>query len=346
MIYTPKHSPGQDEIIISITYGSRLYGTETPESDYDFKSITLPSYKNTLLAKPLKVTRYKYDEAGNVIAEGVPVPARGYEAEHTPIQKFIKDYLSGQAYAVEIAYAVMQGYHYTNSAINFQSLCASLVYKFQHQNVQGMVGFAVKQTFDYVRRGERLNAAKALLSALDKIIADEKECTRLDSIMSTGSTVLYYLAGSCSLPTGITVNASKELQTIEINGRSYAESTALPHFKAAVEKLILQYGERSTAASETDVDWKSLSHAVRVYEQVIELLNTSWITFPRPNAEQLLRFKQGKVSLEAVKFHLRTLDDEVQRLLAITELPVVDAEFYKRADDLLFSWLQEEFKDE
>ena len=41
---------------------------------------------------------------------------------------------------------------------------------------------------------------------------------------------------------------------------------------------------------------KSASHAIRLLQQGIELMGTGTITFPRPNANDLLRYKRGEVS--------------------------------------------------
>src|SRR3989304_1649900 len=85
-----------------------------------------------------------------------------------------------------------------------------------------------------------------------------------------------------------------------------------------VQKFVGQYGYRSEAASKLAVDFKSLSHAVRVYQQAIEILDTGVVTFPRPNAAKLLQIKKGEANLEEVKALLQTLDDEVQVKLETT----------------------------
>lgn len=291
------------------------------------------------------------------------MPPNGYEAEHTPVQKFIHDFLGGQAYAVETAFAVVQGAHlihrpphYTTSAQRFNEfefLCHQLTKQYVHRNVNGMVGFAVKQTFDYVRRGERLNAAKQVLEVLQNTLkffettADTRfkkfdpNSIRLDTVSHyihpvshfvEAQTVLDHVVRETGLELGETKNQNKVMRTLKLNGREYLETTTLPHLIGAVEKLCEQYGERSTRASEVDVDWKSLSHAVRVYQQVIELLETKFITFPRPNAKFLLDVKKGKHDLESVKRLLGKLDDRTNELLKKSDLPEVTEEFRKHVE--------------
>lgn len=359
MLYTPRNG---DVAVLTIPYGSHLYGTSGPGSDFDFKCITLPLERDLMLGKPLRVTKYKYDADGNPVPEDKPMPDGGYEAEHIPVHKLFSDYLGGQAYAVEFVYATMAGYHEghlappgtmaSRAACSLAEVLRVLGTTYVHQNVNGMVGFAVKQTFDYVRRGERLNAARAVLDVTNDVLAkyaasftglkpSQIPPLRLDSLWSNPPEVrvLDEIATRTGLEVGETTNNNKTMRTLRLNGREYLETTAVTHFASAVEKLVAQYGERSTKASEVDVDWKSLSHAVRVYEQVLDLLRTDMINFPRTNAEFLKKIKYGQLPLEEVKTLLRYLDDQVTAELAATKLPSVDDEMRHDVDELLLDWL-------
>jgi len=370
-----KYKPPHKNLLTAITYGSHLYGTNSETSDHDFKAVYLPELQDLLLCKSLGVKRYRFDKDGNTIGDGDTMPADGYEAEHTPVQKFVRDFLGGQTYAVETVFAVLHGAHHLHAPKakmtakssrttpsqkrlyawdRFEVLCTLLATKYVHRNVNGMVGFAVKQTFDYVRRGERLNSAKAVLDVLTDTLkfyertADERfmkfdaNKIRLDTVSHyihpasnfvEAQTVLDHVARETGLELGSTVNNNKTMRTLKLNGREYLETTTLPHLIYAVEKLVDQYGDRSARASEVDVDWKSLSHAVRVYQQVIELLETGFITFPRKNAKFLLDVKKGEHDIEGIKRLLGKLDDKVNELLEVTTLPEVDETFRKKVED-------------
>lgn len=348
------------DALATITYGSHLYGTNTPASDFDFKVISLPSLKRMLMGKKLEVLRFRFDAEGNPVGESSAMPANGWEAEHTPVQKFVQDYLSGQAYAVEFAYAMNSGVykkHMPNKTnaraydtFRFARLCRDLT-ALKHKSVQGMTGFAMKQTFDYVRRGERYTAACNVLDCVTTMLqnADPKAGTiRLDTLYSPSGvlqvqTVLDEIAKQTGVQLGSSVNNNKTQRTLKLNGREYLETTTLEHLKTAVTKLADQYGVRSTAASETDVDWKSLMHATRVYEQVLELLKTGEIMFPRPNATLLLSIKQAKFSIERVEELLGDLDDQVFTAVENSTLPTGDALRYQ-AEDLLLEFLEDVYR--
>lgn len=361
-----RYEPGHTNLLTVVTYGSHLYGTSTPTSDHDFKAVYLPDMRDLMLAKQPRTLRYRFDADGNPVSDSQTMPDNGYEAEHTPVQKFVHDFLGGQAYAVETVFAVVQGAHLKHCPpvatlgsrrfCAFEALCHKLAKQYVHRNVNGMVGFAVKQTFDYVRRGERLNAAKHVLDVLKSKVsfytaADRLTTVRLDTPVAymlggemTQETLLDAVLRETGLEAGTTNNQNKTMRTLKLNGREYLETTTLPHLITAVEKLVDQYGDRSTKASETEVDWKSLSHAVRVYEQVIELLQTGFITFPRHNADALLRIKKGEHKLESVKDLLRDLDDNVNELLAESTLPEVTEEFRSEVDGVLYAWLESQYR--
>ena len=359
-----KYQTKETNLLVCLTYGSHLYGTNSETSDHDFKAVYLPDLNDLILAKTPRVHRYRYDAEGNTISDSATMPANGYEAEHTPIQKFIHDFLGGQAYAVETVFGVVQGAHLKHRPepgapgsrrwCAFEALCHILAKNYIHRNVNGMVGFAVKQTFDYVRRGERLNSAKHVLKVLQNALKHYRETAderfnkfdvnkiRLDTVSHyihpvshfvEAQTLLDYVARETGLELGSTTNNNKKMRTLKLNGREYLETTTLPHLINAVEKLCDQYGERSSRASEVDVDWKSLSHAVRVYQQVIELLQTGFITFPRPNAKFLLDVKKGKHDIEDIKRLLGKLDDRVTDLLKESTLPEVDDAFRKNVEN-------------
>jgi hypothetical protein len=332
------------DVMFQVTYGSKLYGTSTPTSDTDLKSIYLPALDDVLLGKRLVATKSRVDANGVKVPDDASMPDGGIENEYIPFQTFVRDFVNGQTYAIECAYAILKdgpSAPTAHDAWEF-SIVEEMVSKFGNNEVYSMVGFAMKQTFDYVRRGERLNEATKVLTELRSIAAEYVNGfePRLDSV-SDDETVLDVLARRTGLPIGSSVNNNRTQRTLELNGRSYLESTRLDHIIEQVQKLVKQYGERTTRASETDVDYKSISHAVRVYQQAIEILDTGKLTFPRWNAAYLLEVKQGKRDLEEVKDLLVLLDNDVQAKMLTSTVRKKTPELVAEAEQWLLSKLQE-----
>ena len=75
-------------------------------------------------------------------------------------------------------------------------------------------------------------------------------------------------------------------------------------------------------------DWKALSHAVRVANEALELLNTANVTFPLPNAAHILEIKKGLLSYEQVAEEIEGLLLDVEKASEVSTLrDDADAEF-------------------
>jgi hypothetical protein len=74
------------------------------------------------------------------------------------------------------------------------------------------------------------------------------------------------------------------------------------------------------AESNQGVDWKALSHAVRVGEEAIELLATGKITFPLRNAAYILAIKQGLIPYTEVASEIEHLLETVEASSAVSTL--------------------------
>jgi predicted nucleotidyltransferase len=335
--------------MFKVTYGSKLYGTSTPTSDTDEKVVYLPDLQDLLLLTKLPIFKQRFDAEGNSIGDGFTMPDNGVETEYFPLQTFVRDFVAGQTYAVEIAFAFAK----QDGPVNFaREMVQEMVQKFANAEVYSMVGFAMKQTFDYVKRGERLNDAQKVLDVVDKYTAmySPNESAvfytvnpRLDTVLD-GKTLLEHLAADTGLETEVLTNGKKPQNSLKLNGRFYLETTTLSHFREQVVKIIKSFGVRSVEASLTSVEWKSLSHALRVYQQAIELLDTGNMTFPRPNAEYLLSVKQGKENIEEVKAQLLALDDEVQKKILSSTMQKRTPELIAASEEWLLNVLMDLYK--
>lgn len=333
------------DVMFQVKYGSKLYGTNTPTSDTDLKSIYLPAIDDMLLGKKMSIFKTRVDVNGVAVPDKDPMPDNGVENEYFPFQTFVRDFVNGQTYALEIAWAI---YYNGPEAPDFQSqreynIVLEMIAKFGNSEVYSMTGFAQKQTLDYVYRGERLNEATVLLNIIVELTKNVGTAVvpRMDTSWSETETYLDELARRTGLSIGSTVNNNRTLRTLELNGRSYTETTTFEHVVQQLQKLVVSYGVRTNAAAKADVDFKSLSHAVRVYQQAIEILDTGKLTFPRKNAAELLTIKQGRADLEAVKVQLKTLDAEVLAKLETSTVRKKTPELVAQSEQWLLQVLRE-----
>lgn len=104
-----------------------------------------------------------------------------------------------------------------------------------------------------------------------------------------------------------------------------------------LDRLVAEYGNRALAAeSQQGVDWKALSHAVRVGRQALELMETGVYTFPLPYADHILRIKRGEIAYQEVADEIELLLEEIEEAAQTSVLP--DEPDQQWIDNYVASW--------
>jgi hypothetical protein len=120
------------------------------------------------------------------------------------------------------------------------------------------------------------------------------------------------------------------VKEIQIAGMWFGYTTQVRYVREACERKLSAYGKRATAAASAGgIDWKAVSHAVRVSAELLDLMRHGEIKFPLPYSDQILAVKLGQVPLEKVQDVLDGLLDEVEVITAASSLPEeVDRNFW------------------
>jgi len=78
-------------------------------------------------------------------------------------------------------------------------------------------------------------------------------------------------------------------------GKKMPFTSSIKSAREIAQRLVNDYGQRALQAERSEgIDWKALSHAVRVGREALELLHTGKITLPLPYAAEILAIKQGE----------------------------------------------------
>jgi hypothetical protein len=103
-------------------------------------------------------------------------------------------------------------------------------------------------------------------------------------------------------------------------------SATLKHAYDMYKNVLESYGKRAQLAESNDgVDWKALSHAVRVATEALELLQYGRITMPLPNAAHVLDIKLGRIPYKEVAA-------EIEELLPLVEAATKRSTLPEKAD--------------
>jgi len=145
-------------LIVKMKFGSHLYGTDSENSDLDYKGIFLPTERQVLLNQIPKVYNYSTkDKSGKNTKDDV-------DTEIFSLHYFIQLACEGQTVAMDMLHA-------PEEMIEHSSLIWKAIQrnrdKFYTKNLAAFIGYARRQAARYGIRGSRLNTVREILDILD-----------------------------------------------------------------------------------------------------------------------------------------------------------------------------------
>lgn len=278
--------------ILEMKFGSHLYGTSTPDSDTDFKAIYLPTAREIIL--------HTYKKTDNLQRPKQPFERNkkdDVDIEIFSLDQYLKLLCEGQTMALDMLFAPEEFYTWQTKEGEIFSYIYNNREQFLNKNVNAFVGYARKQAAKYGVKGFRV---AALRSTLDWLSLQYDENQKLAVADPAG-----FAAQLNNEHVKITECRGPAIGVmephLEVNDRKIPFHATIKYAKQVLQKIFDQYGQRALIAEKNEgIDWKALSHAVRVNSEAVELLLTSQITFPRPDRELLLAIKTGQMEYKEV----------------------------------------------
>lgn len=284
--------------LVRIRHGSHLYGTSTPASDMDIKGVHIPSGQAIILQRAEDAI-----DRDIVVKVGTKNTADAVDDHSYSLQKFLRMLAKGDAVAAEILFAPGEAMLFCDPEWHMiQAMAARVI----NRQAKGFVDYCQRQAAKYGIKGSRMAAVKKLVDML--------------STMTPTLTLMHFQyqlhewanAEEHADWVNIPSPNGEDLWHIECCDRKMPLSSTVKNALDVYTKVWDNYGERARAAMTNDgIDWKAVSHAVRVARQALELLRFHTITFPRPDAAELLEIKQGLRPYSEVSPMLEALVAEV-----------------------------------
>jgi predicted nucleotidyltransferase len=304
--------------ILTMRHGSHLYGTATPKSDLDIKEVFIPNPRNIILGRVKPVISRQRKEHGpdGFTRKNGPDDV---DVEAYSLDKFIKLFCEGQTVAIDMLFATptLREEQYTDVWRQLWENRERLLSK----QCAPFLGYVKKQAAKYGIKGSRVAAARAIVDLLATAMSVSRGAGKLGE-------------WNVLLETFAAEHEHAEIIDIEIRGQdkpvrhlSVCQKKApftgtLKEAHAIYKRLLDEYGERARQAEANQgVDWKALSHAVRVGTQSLEYLRTGFVRFPRPDAAHLLEIKRGELPYSVVSAEIEALLDEVEEAAETSLLP-------------------------
>lgn len=292
------------KILIKAIAGSHLFGTNTPTSDQDFKGVFLPDPYDILLGK--------FDQTVNQSTNkevGQKNSKEDIDLELYSLDKFLKMLYQGQTVAWELLFTpdhMILEKHPLWDEIRENS------HLFLNKRVDAFIGYCKQQAHKYGIRGSRMNTLEAVLKELKL----NNPYIKIEDVPNLDS-----LAGLEHVEFTQDKNGKN---LFVVCGKKFGEGTKLQYVVQPLQQYYDEYGERSRKAKENEgIDWKALSHAVRVCMQAISLLTYHKINLPMFTAdvEILKDIKAGKIPFLEVANIIEQYQDMLHQAVKDSTLP-------------------------
>lgn len=298
--------------LVEIKFGSHLYGTATPQSDLDLKRVHIPCADDILLGRGKEIhnTTTKNGTVKN--------SADDIDIESLSLKKYLALAAEGQTVALDMLFA--PAFALTGPPDELWEEIQANRSRLLSSRYMSFLGYCRTQANKYGIKGSRMAAARAIVELLTARLEQHGTTAKLSVIDAD----LREFVGSHEHSTLVELDSpgDKRIPHLDICGRKAPYTSSIKNAHAIYKALFDEYGQRSLAAERNEgIDWKALSHAVRVGRQAMELLTTGFVTFPRPDASHLLAVKTGKLSYREVSAEIEALLIDVESTAANSVLP-------------------------
>lgn len=298
--------------IFRTIYGSRLYGTDNENSDYDVKSVYLPAPAECLVGTARFTPIHR-----EFVKDGVK-----YDCEDIPLQKFLMMAAEGQTMAYDMLFSPKEKW-LRNEGDDFgfwENVILPERDRFITRRCMNFIGYAIGQAMKYGGKGKKLKQY-------------EEAVRRLSAISDKTAPVQNYTNMICDDLIRISNEISGEPRIL-VGDTSFPTVCSVETLLKCYQKRVSAYGERARKAMELNgQDYKALSHALRAVYEAEELVDTGKITFPLPAAEEVKDMKECRLCVLDPDETIIEEAERVKKKIQESSLPETPGKY----DDLILS---------
>ena len=289
--------PENSELLYLTYYGSKLYGTDNENSDVDIKGIFISSLDDLILKKDKKQVSYS---SGNKNEKN---SKDDIDITIYSLHYFLELLQKGETGALDLLFSM-----YRDDTVILKNNIDIIIRNKDNlisKNSQAFIGYALNQAAKYGIKGSRLGDVMRFREYLNKFQNND----RLEICDFDLEEFKY-----------ISFEIKNGLKYISILGKLYGLHFTVENLKNICDETINAFGSR-TKDSVNGVDYKALSHALRVVDEMLELSRNKFITFPLENSEYIKKVKGANEPLEIVLEKIREGIDCVEVNLEKSDLP-------------------------
>ena len=299
--------------ILRVTYGSHLFGTATPASDLDIRSVFVPRPRDILLGRVRGSVSTKREKA-----VGERNHAGEVEEEAYSLHRFLGLAAEGQTVAVDLLFAPPTSW-IDAPAPEWAEIIDNR-HRLLTRKSKAFIGYCLQQAAKYGVKGSRVAVARAAAGMLDAGAArfgSRAKLAVLDEAIRA-----FAARNDHSALVDLPQPGGGRVAHLDVCGRKLPYTVAIKEAARIMHRVVADYGSRALQAESCEgVDWKALSHAVRIASQGLDLLQTGRVAFPAANVERIRAIKLGRVEYRDVTDEIESLLSRVQAAAERSALP-------------------------
>jgi hypothetical protein len=290
--------------IFETVSGSRLYGTQIDKSDTDIKGVYLPSRESILLQNSEKLLSEKFSNENGI-----------YERELIPFATFLNLLAKTDTRVIDMFFAPRSMWLMEPDPIFFKLM--EMRHTLISRECKSMLGYCRNFAYRFGDKATSIRALDTILAVLSKFGLNDKLETKITDIKKwcddSSDIVKHWIQidDHSIVVSGIQVSLKK----------TAAEATA-SFYKG---KLVSEWRVKNHY-DKIKIDWKDIMHGVRITHQLMELLETGVLIFPRLNAEYLLRIRLGEIPIKEISFFVDLAIARIEELVLTSRIFVTEVQ--------------------
>lgn len=311
------NNPEIGTVFFELEYGSHVYGTNRPDSDRDYRGLFFPRPRDIILQK---VEEFPVMNLKTKASENAKNTKDDVDREYYTLKKFFQFCHEGQTLVLDMLFAPPK--HWTQTHPIWNEIYENK-HKLLTRKTTAYIKYSRDQAAKYGIKGSRLAAARA---AMEFFGSKPREAKILDfqeeiDAQLIGEWIKY-------APKRMK-NQTKDLPHLVVCEKMVPMTAACKVAYSMSKAFFDEFGERAAMAEKNEGwDAKALMHAYRVGNEAMEVLTTGHVTFPRPNADVLLRIRNGGFHYKQVAEMVEEQLFEIELAAAKSSLPdQIDTEF-------------------
>ena len=281
------------DLLFKTKFGSHLYGLNTPSSDTDYKGIYMPTLSQLLLGTWPKSIR---TSTGTAHSKNT---SEDIDEEYYALPYFIKLAVEGDTTALDMLHANK------DSTLVSSPIWEELKSKrkeFYSRDMKALVGYVMHQAAKHGMKGTRLATMQDVLNKSKHLVGKLRD-------------VVHLLPQNEYCKVVLEPENAKQQPYYEVCGKKFLLNTQVQDLQFLMQEQLDKYGERARLAQANEgVDWKALSHALRVAYQMKSVYEDGDFEYPLKQSYFLRLVKAGEVDFSEVKQVLESTLERVEEL--------------------------------